>query len=311
VTPELARPNRVETVAPRISIITPTYNRRDALLRAIASVRGQTEGSFEHIIADDGSTDGTEQAVAALGEPRIVYLRLGNRRGANAARNAALQVALAPVTTLLDSDDVYLPHRLATTLAFFDRNPELSVLISSFRTSGAGREIVNRNVEAYLPPARLEQAVAAQAIYMAGPSITLRTAALRAAGGFDEALPRFQDGDLLMRLAQTHGAYLSGAIDWVKHVSPDAITATQPSVPAYAALCRRNPAYRRKFPQILRYMVARAVLAEITGLHPVRAWREFRASRADPFHYTAGDLVSGYLEGKRQRNLLRAEIGGR
>lgn len=293
---------------PRISIITPTYNRRESLLRAIDSVRGQSVDGYEHIIADDGSTDGTEAAVRALGDARIVYLRLPQRSGANAARNAALERARGPLSTLLDSDDLYLPHRLETTLAIFDRDANVTVAISSFRTEGAGREIVNVNPAGYLLPADLELAVMAQAIYMAGTSMTARTEALRAVGGFDVKLPRYQDGDLLMRLARSHGAHLSDNIDWIKTVSGDSITSLQAAVPAYAALYRSNPGYPERYPEIFRYMIARAVLADLLRLRPDLAWRSFRASREEPLNCSLLDLIGGYISGKRERGRVRAEI---
>ncbi|PWW03516.1 glycosyl transferase family 2 [Hoeflea marina] len=293
---------------PRISIITPTYNRREALLRAIDSVRSQSVGVHEHIIADDGSTDGTEAAVRALGDSRIVYHRLPERSGANAARNAAIALARAPLTTLLDSDDLYLPHRIETTLAIFEGDPETTVSISSFRTEGAGREIVNVNPAGFLAPADLELAVMAQVIYMAGTSLTMRTEALRAVGGFDASLPRYQDGDLLLRLARSHGARLSGTIDWVKTISGDAITALQPAVPAYAALYRSNPGYPERFPEIFRYMIARAVLADLMRLRPDLALRSVRASRKPPLNCSIRDLICGYRSGKRERRRARAEI---
>src|SRR3954463_14993353 len=116
---------------PLITVITPTHNRRSQVVRAVESVLAQTLTRFEHIVVDDGSTDATAAALAEIRDPRLIYV--GSKwRGANAARNAGIEPGQAPVVTFLDSDDVYLPDRLARTLEQFDNNPSLEVLISSF-----------------------------------------------------------------------------------------------------------------------------------------------------------------------------------
>ena len=71
------------------------------------SVLAQNLTRFEHIVVDDGSTDGTAAALAAIRDPRLIYVG-AKWRGANAARNAGIERARAPVVTFLDSDDVYL-----------------------------------------------------------------------------------------------------------------------------------------------------------------------------------------------------------
>jgi glycosyltransferase involved in cell wall biosynthesis len=119
---------------PRISIITPVFNRSSKLARAIASVRGQSVEDFEHIVIDDGSTDGSGDVAAALGDSRLRLERCHGRQGANAARNRGIAMARAPIVTFLDSDDEFLPHRLEATLTIFEEDPETDLLLSSFAT---------------------------------------------------------------------------------------------------------------------------------------------------------------------------------
>ena len=78
---------------PAISIVTPTRNRRAALLRAIESVRRQTLQDYEHIVVDDGSDDRTAEAVATVADKRLRFVRFDERRGANAARNHGIGLA--------------------------------------------------------------------------------------------------------------------------------------------------------------------------------------------------------------------------
>src|ERR1051325_4458502 len=97
---------------PAIRVIIPTYNRRDMLVRAVDSVLTQTRSDFEVIVVDDGSTDGTEQAFLPERDQRVKYIRQSNA-GPSAARNRAAQAASGAYFAFLDSDDTFLPNKLA------------------------------------------------------------------------------------------------------------------------------------------------------------------------------------------------------
>lgn len=93
---------------PFFSIITPTYNREKYLADAIASVQAQTFHNYEHIIIDDGSTDGTERLVSSFSEkdPRIRYIKQENK-GRSVARNVGIGAAKGGYVCFLDSDDTW------------------------------------------------------------------------------------------------------------------------------------------------------------------------------------------------------------
>jgi len=90
----------------RVSIIMPVYNRRHLILRAINSVKTQTEPSWELLILDDGSTDGLESLILPLlpENPNWRYFKHA-RRGVAATRNLGLHAATGEFITFLDSDD--------------------------------------------------------------------------------------------------------------------------------------------------------------------------------------------------------------
>ena len=117
---------------PRISVIIPAYNRAGVISRAIDSVFAQDFSDFELIVVDDGSTDSTVEVARGHDDPRLRLVELGRNRGSNAARNAGIKAASAPLIAFLDSDDIYLPHKLSTVIAEFESNPELDVLVDSF-----------------------------------------------------------------------------------------------------------------------------------------------------------------------------------
>jgi hypothetical protein len=78
---------------PEISVVVPTYNRRDLLLRTLGTVRGQQGVDLEVVVVDDGSSDGSADAVRALRDPRISVVSLPGSGGVAAARNAGLAAA--------------------------------------------------------------------------------------------------------------------------------------------------------------------------------------------------------------------------
>src|SRR5262249_47743905 len=104
---------------PFFSVIIPVYNRAEALRGAIASVQAQTCQDFEIVVVDDGSRDDPAATVAAIGDPRIRLFRQENA-GGGAARNRAMDEAWGRFIAPLDSDDIFLPHHLATMKALLE-----------------------------------------------------------------------------------------------------------------------------------------------------------------------------------------------
>jgi glycosyltransferase involved in cell wall biosynthesis len=99
----------------RVSALIPTYNRRPYVLRAIDTIFAQTVPVDEIIVVDDGSTDGTFEAVRSRYANRVKVLRQENR-GVSAARRLAIEVARGEWIAFLDSDDEWLPDRNAALL---------------------------------------------------------------------------------------------------------------------------------------------------------------------------------------------------
>jgi glycosyltransferase involved in cell wall biosynthesis len=116
-------------VIPRISIVIPTYNRRDLLSRTLPCLLNQTgDISHEIIFVDDGSTDNSAdliRAAAAKSTNTIRYIQTSHTGSPSHARNVGIQLAVAPVILLLD-DDVMPAHDLvAHHVRFHDERPAL------------------------------------------------------------------------------------------------------------------------------------------------------------------------------------------
>jgi glycosyltransferase involved in cell wall biosynthesis/peptidoglycan/xylan/chitin deacetylase (PgdA/CDA1 family) len=105
--------------SPELSVIVPSHNRRKLLERCIDALREQTQhpASFELIVADDGSTDGTAEAIARLETPFSLRVLKLDKVGKSAALNAAIKVAAGQVCLFLDDDVVASPALIAEHLA--------------------------------------------------------------------------------------------------------------------------------------------------------------------------------------------------
>ena len=109
---------------PLVSVVIPSYNRGWVVQEAIESVLGQDYDDFELIVVDDGSTDETRDILAAY--DNITVLEQSNQ-GVSAARNKGVAHANGTFIAFLDSDDVWLPRKLAVQADFFQQNPNTLV----------------------------------------------------------------------------------------------------------------------------------------------------------------------------------------
>ncbi|WP_071985994.1 glycosyltransferase family 2 protein [Selenomonas infelix] len=102
----------------------PAYNSAEFIDASIASVRDQTYEQWELIVVDDASTDMTADAVQVhmSMDPRIRYFRQEHNMGVAEARNRAIGVAEGRYLAFLDSDDLWLPHKLERQLLFMQSN---------------------------------------------------------------------------------------------------------------------------------------------------------------------------------------------
>lgn len=106
---------------PLVSIILPTYNRAAFLPKALDSVFAQTYENWEIILIDDGSTDDTVAILKKYDDARIRYFFQENQ-GVSSARNYGIAQCDGEVIALLDSDDEWLPEKLASQLRYMEEH---------------------------------------------------------------------------------------------------------------------------------------------------------------------------------------------
>ncbi|WP_203332308.1 glycosyltransferase family 2 protein [Planococcus beigongshangi] len=104
--------------APAVSVVIPTYNRAQFIERTINSVLQQTFGDFEIIVVDDASNDNTEEVVKNINDSRIRYVRLPNNTNGTRPRNYGIELSTGKFIAFLDSDDEWMPEKLEKQLNF-------------------------------------------------------------------------------------------------------------------------------------------------------------------------------------------------
>ena len=108
-----------------VSVIIPAYNAGPYLRAAVAGILTQTHPHLELIVVDDGSTDGSVDAIAGSSDPRLTIIRQANA-GKSAAMNRGLDVASGAFYAVQDSDDLSMPTRIERQLGHLLAHPELA-----------------------------------------------------------------------------------------------------------------------------------------------------------------------------------------
>ncbi|WP_395543691.1 glycosyltransferase family 2 protein [Neotabrizicola sp. sgz301269] len=188
--------------APRVSVILPAYNRETLVARAIDSVLAQTFTDFELIIVDDASKDGTRAVLETYRDhPKVRLILSDVNRGGSGARNLGIEAARGALIAFQDSDDVWLPHKLAAQVAALDATPRAGLCYCASLFYGEGRSY-------YIPEPvfeRFEGDMSAEILRRNTTStqvLLVRRDVLERSGPFDASLKRFQDWDLMIRIAQ-------------------------------------------------------------------------------------------------------------
>lgn len=187
---------------PLVSIIIPTFNRAHCIRGAIDSALAQTYPSTEIIVADDGSTDGTEQVVNGLGHASVRCVRQPNG-GCSSARNLGIANARGSYLAFLDSDDRWETSWVARAVGLLEARPDHGAVYASLRRiDQRGNEfgILDLTEGGAYGEATLDY-VLGHCAGMLGSNVIARRDIVIAAGGWDVGFPTSGDLDFGLRLA--------------------------------------------------------------------------------------------------------------
>jgi len=184
---------------PRVSVVIPTYNSAAMVEEAIESVLAQTYRDFEIVVIDDGSTDNTEDVAYRFGE-RVRYFKQENQ-GVSAARNIGIKQSLGEYVAFLDSDDLWLPEKLAEEVPWLDGDPKLGLVYCDW-TVVSGETVLHSSYLRDLPATSgyvFDELIQSGFILTSG--VVVRRACLEGVGDFDKSLAIAQDYDLWLRIS--------------------------------------------------------------------------------------------------------------
>ncbi|MBS3731361.1 MAG: glycosyltransferase family 2 protein [Desulfobacterales bacterium] len=185
---------------PLISVVIPVLDRQDWIAEAVDSVLLQDYAPFELIVVDDGSTDQTPEILSTYGDAIRVFNQVN--AGVSAARNRGAAAARGEWIAFLDSDDYWLPGKLAAQMRFFRDNPEIAICqteeywIRRGTRVNPGRRHKKQAGRIFAPSLEL---------CLISPSAAMMHKSLLAEeGGFNENLPACEDYDLWLKITCSH-----------------------------------------------------------------------------------------------------------
>lgn len=213
-----------------ISVIIPTYNRATLVLEALESVFCQDLPGIEIIVVDDGSTDDTRQRLLPmLSRIRYVYQE---RTGVSGARNTGMRLAHGQWLAFLDSDDLWLPHKLTRQMQYLAAHPELRICQTEETWIRQGSRWnprrYHRKPSGYCFDELLQRCLVSPS------AVILHRSLLEEVGDFDEELPACEDYDLWLRIGWRHPlGLLSEPLVIKRGGHSDQLSATTPALDLY------------------------------------------------------------------------------
>ena len=203
-------------MTPRISVVVASYNHAAFIGECLASVLAQTFGDWELVVTDDGSIDGTVDAVRAFAAAhpvaRIDFVALPANRGACIALNHGIRRARGEFIAILNSDDVFLPDKLGSQVAFLDAHPHVGAVFG-------WPQLIDERGQPFSDPAHKDTAIFRQpnrsrqewlrhffdrGNALCHPTVLIRRRCYDEVGLYDPRLAQVPDLDLWIRLAMKH-----------------------------------------------------------------------------------------------------------
>ncbi len=189
---------------PLFSVIIPTYNRAQKVVRAVESVLAQSLADYDVWVIDDGSTDATAERLLPYLD-RIHYVAQANS-GVAGARNRGIHESAGKFIALLDSDDWWYPQRLASLAEAIRAYPEVGLFYSQWEVvNEAGEQLwvdKSRNVvgSAYYTLLKGD--------FLAASSAIINRECLDQVGVFDPLMEPCEDWDMWLRISKRYSIHL-------------------------------------------------------------------------------------------------------
>lgn len=188
---------------PRVSVIIPTYNRSELLVKAVASVLDQSFSDFELLVIDDCSPDDTRAKIEGIGDSRVAYFRNPENKGVSGSRNFGIERSRGEFIAFLDDDDEWLPGKLQRQVDILDGvSTETGLVYTGVLSVDLDTGSL---IETVVPRHRgkvLDDLVFSN--FIPTSSVLVRKECFTAVGLFDESLAYGEDFDLWIRISSRY-----------------------------------------------------------------------------------------------------------
>lgn len=242
-----------------VSVVIPTYNRKELVKRAIQSVLDQTYKNYELILVDDGSTDQTDKLLKEFKGGKIRFFRQ-DHKGVSAARNLGIRESHGEFIAFLDSDDEWHRKKLDVQIDFFRKNPDAMIAQTEEEWIRDGHPAnpmkKHKKYSGWIFHECLPLCIVSPSAVM------IKREVFNKVGFFDDRLPACEDYDMWLRVACRYPIYLIEGHLTIKYGGhADQLSRTVPSLDKYRIQSMRklldgkilNPEQRKWTIEKLKY----------------------------------------------------------
>jgi len=182
---------------PTVSVIIHTYNNEKFIVETVESVLNQTYKDYEIIIVDDGSVDGTRDAlIPYMQKIRYHYKENG---GIASAKNAGISLSETEFVAFLDHDDLWAPDKLQLQMEHFNENPQIGLVYAKYTSFRDGKELRTKPEKGY--SGWIFKELLSKS-FIQTSTVVVKRECLDAVGPYDETFFLGDEYDMFLRIAR-------------------------------------------------------------------------------------------------------------
>jgi len=180
-----------------VSVIIHTYNNERFMAETVESVLNQTYKDYEIIVVDDGSVDGTRDALMPyMQKIRYHYKENG---GIASAKNAGIGLSQAEFVAFLDHDDLWAPDKLQLQMEHFNENPQIGLVYAKYTSFRDGKELRTKPEKGY--SGWIFKELLSKS-FIQTSTVVVKRECLDAVGPYDETFSLGDEYDMFLRIAR-------------------------------------------------------------------------------------------------------------
>ena len=182
---------------PTVSVIIHTYNNEKFIAETVESVLNQTYKDYEIIVVDDGSVDGTRDALMPyMQKIRYHYKENG---GIASAKNAGISLSETEFIAFLDHDDLWVPDKLQLQMEHFNENPQIGLVYAKYTSFRDGKELRTKPEKGY--SGWIFKELLSKS-FIQTSTVVVKRECLDAVGPYDETFSLGDEYDMFLRIAR-------------------------------------------------------------------------------------------------------------